>query len=80
MEYRNIEKKLFIMFLKKNKIYYRYIKYKPRVYFNTHSDPYCWIGWAFPFHYTVEGQYFWGIMSGKWQKVLRNYRKNNIII
>jgi len=49
MEYRNIEKKLFIIFLKKNKIYYRYIKYKPRVYFNTLSDSYDWIGGLFHF-------------------------------
>lgn len=75
------EKELFISFLKKNRIYRRFLKNCDGPINKFCIDPILFVTGAFVFYETKEGHYYWANINRKWLAYLKkkqDEKKGNI--
>lgn len=73
MEKYEIEKKIFIAFLKQKKILKQYISYTEHIKLLFTKKPQSWISGMIFFGKTSEGTEFWNDIACEWKKILSNY-------
>lgn len=76
MEKYEIEKKIFIAFLKQKKILKQYISYTEHIKLLFTKKPQSWISGMIFFGKTSEGTEFWNDIACEWKKILFNYDKS----
>lgn len=79
------EARLFIKFLYENKIYnkflynFLYVKIKTNRSLDICANPESYIGYAFPWHLTNEGKFFWSNMDSRWRATLEQHYMGYLI-
>lgn len=76
MKKYEIEKKIFIAFLKQKKILKQYISYTEHIKLLFTKKPQSWINGMIWFDKTSEGSEFWIDIACEWKKILSNYNES----